>query len=212
MNLYLKQLALGPMANFVYLLGDLDARECAVVDAAWDVPAILEAAEKDGCRLTRAIFTHNHQDHINGLSQLLETIDLPVHIHADDAHDLGDLKKKLNATTEGDSLSVGGLKIEFLHTPGHTPGSQCLLAQGRLITGDTLFIGGCGRVDLPGSEPKKMFESLRRLAKLPGDTIILPGHDYGNRPSRAMAEEIPENPYLSLTDRDVNAFLSAVGA
>ena len=172
--LYLKQLELGPMQNFVYLVADPTTREAVVIDAAWEVDRIVQLIEQDDLKLKAALITHFHPDHlggdfmgrhIQGAAELLErNLPIKVHIHkseADFANRIAGLSPTDMVRTDGsEELAVGALKIRFVHTPGHTPGSQCFLVDGRLISGDTLFIGACGRVDLPGSDPAQMYDSL----------------------------------------------------
>jgi hydroxyacylglutathione hydrolase len=208
----LRQLQLGPMANFVYLLADPATRECAVVDPAWDVPAILEAVAAEGWTLTQAFLTHHHPDHINGVGPLLKTHDIPVFINEQDADVLRPFASNLRKVRGGDSTKIGKLTVDFLHTPGHTHGSQSFHVHDNLVTGDTLFIKGCGRVDLPNSDPEEMYKSLRRIAGLPGKTLLLPGHDYGDKPCTPLEEEKESNPYLKLSaTRSLQDFLRLVG-
>jgi glyoxylase-like metal-dependent hydrolase (beta-lactamase superfamily II) len=100
----------------------------------------------------------------------------------------------------GDTLTIGNVEVEFLHTPGHTPGSQCFRVKNTLVSGDTLFINGCGRVDLPGSDSEQMYHSLQRLKALPDDTLLLPGHNYAHVPNATMAETRSQNTYLNIKD------------
>jgi len=207
-----KQLELGPMANYVYLVAEPGTKECVVVDPAWDVPAILRAVEEGGWRLTRAIVTHYHPDHTNGLGALLQAKDVPVHVHKDDAHALKAFKENLKPAAGGEKLFLGKVEITLLHTPGHTKGSQCLLISDRLVSGDTLFVGNCGRVDLPDSDPEKMYQSLRRLSGLPGRTVLLPGHNYAEAPSALLESEKLDNPYLrACAEGPLEDFLALVG-
>src|SRR2546422_1683489 len=192
-TIYLKQMELGPMQNFVYLIGDPQARECVVVDPAWDIDTIVETAQAQGMTITGALVTHTHQDHVGGslaswgmpgripgVEELLERVRAKVYVHKAEREFLKGFGSDLVKVDNHDTLAVGRLTIEFLHTPGHTPGSQCFLVDGRLISGDTLFIGSCGRTDLPGSDPAEMYTSLtQRLGALPDDTVLLPGHNYG---------------------------------
>ncbi len=197
----------GQMVNFCYLIGDRSSKETLVVDPAWDVTGLLDIAEKDGMEVVGALATHYHPDHIGGdlfgttvegISRLLELKGMKVHIHKEEA----DGVKRLTGASDsdlvphegGDKFSLGEVEIEFLHTPGHTPGSQCFLVQNRLVAGDTLFVQGCGRVDLPGSDPEEMYYTLtQRLAKLPDDVVLYPGHDYGDRPTSTLKEERQSN-------------------
>ncbi len=208
-GVYLEQLELGPMQNFVYLVGDSESREVALVDPAWEIDRLLEHIEARGLRPVAALVTHYHPDHvggeifgqsIEGLARLLDRRGMKVYAHSAEA----DGVRRVTGLSEGDlvrvdtgeRLRVGDVEIEFLHTPGHTPGSQCFKIRNALVSGDTLFIQGCGRVDLPGSDPEAMFRSLRNLASLPDDTILFPGHNYGGGAHRTLAETKRMNPYL----------------
>lgn len=208
--LYLKQLELGPMQNFVYLIGDPASREAAVVDPGWEVPRILRVAAEDGYRLTKAFVTHHHFDHVMGLEELLKTADLPVYVHRDDAPFLKVRRSSLKPVAGGETVSVGRLPLTLIHTPGHTPGSQCLLVNGRLLSGDTLFIRACGRCDLPGGDPALLYDSLmNKLKPLDDATILYPGHHYAQMPTSTMGDERRANPFLQpLTVQD---FLRLVG-
>lgn len=211
------------MVNFVYLIGDPDSRRCLVVDPAWDVGGILDIARRDDMKIVAALATHYHPDHVGGdlfgypvegLRALLERINVKVHVNKEEADGLkqvtGASESDLERHESGDILELGPIQIEFIHTPGHTPGSQCFLVNKRLVSGDTLFIQGCGRVDLPGSDPAKMYESLtQRLAKLPDDTILYPGHDYADRPTSTIGREKETNYYMKI--RSLNEWLRLMG-
>jgi glyoxylase-like metal-dependent hydrolase (beta-lactamase superfamily II) len=187
------------MVNFVYAVGDRRTGECVLVDPAYAVKELVDLVGADGMRVTGALATHYHPDHvggsmmghsIEGIAELLEHVDCPVHVQHDEVEWV---TKSTNVTAEhlvghdsGDVLTVGGIDISLVHTPGHTPGSQCFFVDDRLIAGDTLFLEGCGRTDLPGSDPVKMFESLRRLAEVPDSTILFPGHRYSVASSATM--------------------------
>jgi glyoxylase-like metal-dependent hydrolase (beta-lactamase superfamily II) len=198
------------MANFMYVIGDETTRECVLVDPAWDVRGLYDAAVTAGYKPIGALVTHYHPDHvggrifgiaIEGLADLLAIAGMKIYVNKHEA----DGVKKVTGVSEsdlvrvegGDTLKVGALELEFLHTPGHTPGSQCFLVRGNLISGDTLFIEGCGRVDLPGADPDQMYESLtQKLARLPDDTILYPGHDYADRPTSTMGDQKRTTVYL----------------
>ncbi len=208
---YFKQLELGPMQNFIYVLGDPTTREAVVVDPGWEVPTILKAAEQDGYRLTKAIVTHHHFDHTRGLDELLKAVDVPVYVHTDDAPHLELPRSSLKLTRDGEALQVGQLPITLIHTPGHTKGSQCLLVGGRLLSGDTLFIKACGRCDLPDSDPRKLYDSLaNKLKRLEDETVVCPGHNYAEVPLSTIKEEKRNNPFLNMPT--VEEFLHLVGA
>ena len=210
MKLYLKQLELGPLQNFVYLIGSLETREVAVVDPAWDVPRILEAARSDEMRITTAIITHTHFDHVNGLQDLLKATDCKVVVHKKEAASVPIEKGNLHPVEGDQEITVGNLKLTFLHTPGHTPGSQCIRAADRLIAGDTLFIGGCGRCDLPGGDPEALYRSLTRLSRLDEGLVLHPGHNYAPQPTSTIKEEKGRNPFLKASSEE--EFLHLVGA
>lgn len=187
------------MVNFVYAVGDRRTGECVLVDPAYAVKELVDLVGADGMTVTGALATHYHPDHvggsmmghsIEGIAELLEHVDCPVHVQHDEVEWVTKSTKvsadHLVGHDSGDVLTVGGIDISLVHTPGHTPGSQCFFVDDRLIAGDTLFLEGCGRTDLPGSDPVKMFESLRRLAEVPGSTILFPGHRYSIASSATM--------------------------
>ena len=190
------------MVNFVYLIGDRETGEAIAVDPAYDVRGILDILAADGMKLTGALATHFHPDHvggsmggytISGVRELLTIQPVPIHVQADEAPwvkrvtDASD--SDLVEHASGDTVMVGDIPIELIHTPGHTPGSQCFFVDGRLVSGDTLFLEGCGRMDLPGADPAAMYESLtQKLAKIPDDAILFPGHQYSMDPSASMGE------------------------
>lgn len=199
-TLVVKQIELGPMQNFVYLIGDREKKVGVVVDPAWDVEAILAAAAEAELRIVGALVTHTHPDHVNGLKELVEKTDCKVHVHTQEKGRLPDLKENLVRTEGGHELSVGDLTVRFIHTPGHTPGSQCFHVQDRLVSGDTLFIDHCGRCDFPESDPLQMYQSLHRTLKaIPDSTTLYPGHNYADREpitQSSLGEERKHNKYL----------------
>jgi hydroxyacylglutathione hydrolase len=223
-GIYIKQLELGPMQNFVYVVADPATRAAVVVDPAWDVDELLRIVAADDLHLKAALVTHFHPDHlggnlfgrhIEGAAELLEhNLPVKVYLHkseADYAGQIAGLSPSDIVRTDGtEDIPVGNLRIRVLHTPGHTPGSQCFLVNGRLISGDTLFIGSCGRVDLPGSDPAQMYDSLvNKLRVLPDDTVLYPGHNYADRVTSTIAEEKRRNMYLRFNR--VEDFLSLMG-
>lgn len=219
-RLYFKQIEMGPMQNFVYLIGSLETRKAAVVDAAWKIDEILRLAAQDDMEITHAFVTHTHPDHvggrfagiqIEGVKELLDKCDAKVVVHKAEAEFLQALSRSDVIKTEGgDKVDIGGIEIQLLHTPGHTPGSQCFLVKNRIVAGDTLFIGSCGRVDLPGSNPEQMYYSLTQtLMALPDDTILFPGHNYSDRTISTMGDQKRSNPYFQF--HSLQQFLAAMG-
>ncbi len=200
------------MVNFVYLIGDRERGECLVVDPAWDVDGLVALATADGMRITGALCTHYHPDHVGGdlfghsvvgLARLVELTGARAHAHKSEVRGIR-LVTGLSSTDlvpheGGDIVRIGEVEIELVHTPGHTPGSQCFLVGGRLVAGDTLFVQGCGRVDLPGGDPDEMYRTLtQRLTRLPESTVLFPGHDYGPTPTSTLAQERRANVYLQV--------------
>ena len=223
-TLYMRQLLAGrqvarshavaaQMANFMYLVGDPVTRKAVVVDPAWNVADLMDLAREDGYELAGALVTHYHPDHvggdlfgheIEGLARLLEISPVPIYVNKHEAQGLkvvtGVSDSDLKKVDDGDTLALGDRKIRFLHTPGHTPGSQCFLVDGRLVAGDTLFVRGCGRVDLPGSDPEAMYYTLtQKLAKLPRETVLFPGHHYGPTETSTIGDELEHNHYMRVS-------------
>jgi glyoxylase-like metal-dependent hydrolase (beta-lactamase superfamily II) len=208
MGFYFKQIDVGPMANWAYLVGDASKREVMVVDPAWQIDTLLKIVENDHLILTGILLTHTHFDHCNGIEDLFKKKELPIHLHKEEARFWKSQRlneeeifpplpeKRFVTVQEGDVIQAGAVQISVIHTPGHTPGCQCFLAENHLLTGDTLFIGACGRTDLAGSDPKKMFESLKKLSCLPDRLTVYPGHDYGKKRSALLGEEKESNFYL----------------
>jgi glyoxylase-like metal-dependent hydrolase (beta-lactamase superfamily II) len=212
-QLYLRQLLSGrdfatddevarQMVNFAYLVGDRASGEALIVDPAYAVADLVGIAEADGMRVVGVLATHFHADHvggslmghpIEGIAALLADHQVPIHANQ---HEVDLIRRQtgcgasdLVGHASGDVVTVGSIEVELLHTPGHTPGSQCFLVDGLLVSGDTLFLDGCGRTDLPGSDVEAMYESLQHLASLPDDTAVLPGHRY-SVPSSATMEAV----------------------
>ncbi len=194
------------MVNFVYLIGDRETGEAVAVDPAYAPGEILDVLAADGMRLTGVLATHYHPDHVGGdmmgfsivgISALLDRADVPVHVQRHEAPFVSAVTGVTDALVghdSGDTVTVGSVTIELLHTPGHTPGSQCFLVDGKLVAGDTLFLEGCGRTDLLGGDPEQMWFSLtQRLARVPDETVLYPGHLYSADPSATMGETRARN-------------------
>ena len=196
-DLYLKQMELGPMENFVYLVGSNKTREVFVVDPAWQVDTVLRVAKEENLKIVGALVSHYHFDHTNGIEELLTSLDVPVYVNKKDLPYIDAGKSELKASEPGMKVKAGDVEIELVHTPGHTPGSQCFHVRGHLISGDTLFINACGRTDLPGGNAKELYYSLTQtLMKMPDATVLCPGHNYADKPTTTMADQKKHNPYL----------------
>jgi hydroxyacylglutathione hydrolase len=193
-----EQIRVGPMANFAYLLADQEGGEGLVVDSGWETGPILRSVESAGVRVKYAVATHGHFDHTATLRELGVALGAMVVAHRDSPIDC-DLK-----VDGGDELELGGERVLIMHTPGHTEDSICLYTGGSLFTGDTLFVGTIGKVERSNAEV--MYKSLRSLVRLPEETVVLPGHDYGEVASRTLKEEKGANPFLLA--RDLKGFLS----
>jgi glyoxylase-like metal-dependent hydrolase (beta-lactamase superfamily II) len=190
------------MVNFVYLIGDRETGEAVVIDPAYGIQDLLGILDEDDMTLTGALATHYHPDHVGGdmmgysiagVAELLRIRPVPIHVQADEAEWVkrvtGADDSDLVTHSSGDVVQAGAIPIELIHTPGHTPGSQCFLVDNRLVAGDTLFLEGCGRTDLPGGDPKALYESItQKLAKVPDDATLFPGHLYSAEPSQSMGE------------------------
>lgn len=226
------RLALGPWDNLLYVIEDRASSRAAMVDPAWEVRRITRLLERRRLRLTDILLTHGHDDHVNGLTDLLDwcrPMAPRVHLSREEARfwreaasgriplrpptqrrfEIWSALPAATLTTHDDGarIAVGDTRIEILHTPGHSPGSVCYRVGDYLITGDTLFVYGCGRCDLDGSDPRRMFHSLQRLKKdMADDVIILPGHHYAAERSSTMGEQRRANPFLHLDD--VDAFIA----
>jgi glyoxylase-like metal-dependent hydrolase (beta-lactamase superfamily II) len=189
------------MRNFAYLIGDRQTGDCVVVDPAYAAGDLVDVLEADGLHLSGVLVTHHHPDHVGGsmmgfelkgLAELLERVSVPIHVNSQEAQFVSRITgipmSDLTSHEHGDKVSVGAIDIELLHTPGHTPGSQCFLLDGRLVAGDTLFLEGCGRTDFPGGDSDEIFRSLQKIAQLPGDPTVFPGHWYSLEPSASLSE------------------------
>ncbi len=212
-ELIIEQIEIGPMQNFTYIIGSKETREVAIIDPAWDIDSLIDHIDERGYKLKAALVTHYHPDHcggsfsghdVEGVAELLGKRPVKVYAHRDEVAGVqkvtGLSDSDIVSVSSGDKLDIGDVPVEFLHTPGHTPGSQCFRIKRTLVSGDTLFINGCGRVDLPGSDSEAMFHSVQKLAQLPDDTLLLPGHNYSDVPNATMGETKKVNVYMRVND------------
>jgi hydroxyacylglutathione hydrolase len=199
-----EQIPVGPMQNFAYLIGDEAAGVAAVVDPAWGIETILDVARRSNLRIIYAINTHHHSDHTSGNEELVKATGAKIVAHESSR------SQKSISVKDGETLQLGSLKLKFIHTPGHTPDHMCVLVNAKLMTGDTLFVGECGRTDLPGGSPSQLHDSLfNKLMALPDDVEIYPGHDYGPKPFSTIGFEKTHN-YV-LKPRNVGEFVQFMG-
>jgi glyoxylase-like metal-dependent hydrolase (beta-lactamase superfamily II) len=221
-RLYIRQLLSGrdfavgdpvarQMVNFAYVIGDREKGEAVIVDPAYAAQDIVGLVAADGMTVVGALATHHHPDHVGGTMMGhtlggIADIDVPTHVHRAEAPYVqrvtGVSATDLVEHDSGDVITVGDIPIEILHTPGHTPGSMCFLVGGVLVSGDTLFLEGCGRTDFPGSDPGQMYDSLMRLATLPDDTVVCAGHWYSQPPIASLGEVKSDNYVLQPRTRE----------
>jgi len=194
-EMILKQIGIGPMANYAYFIGDAENKDVGIVDPGWDSKEIIKTAQKENYNIIAILLTHGHFDHITEVDNLAANFNCPVYISKQEYAHLN--AKTIIKVNDHDKIKIGKIDIECVLTPGHTTGSQCFKYKNVLLTGDTLFLQGCGRCDLPGGNPKEMYHSLYNvLMRLPDDTIIFPGHAYSSKTCSTIAEQKKTNPYL----------------
>ena len=206
-----EQYEVGSFAVFCYLIGDEESQEGLFIDPADDTARLLAEAKSHGLnRIQYIINTHAHVDHIMGNAEMARKTGAKIIVHEEDAAALtrtpSDLLEMFNATTsppadivvkEGDVIQVGNVKLKVIHTPGHSAGGMSLYLDGRVFTGDTLFVGSVGRTDFPGSSWNALEASIRtKLYVLPGETVVFPGHNYGSTPTSTIQYERRHNPFV----------------
>jgi hydroxyacylglutathione hydrolase len=208
--MFLKQMQVGQMAVFAYLVGDPLTGEGLVIDPAANVDGIISTAQQNNIQIKYIVNTHGHVDHIAGNTDMKNRTGAIIIVHEDDADMLISTPAMIlrmfgakqspaadQTVRDGDTISVGTVSLKVLHTPGHSPGSMSLYTDGLVFTGDTLFVGGVGRTDLPGGSGHVMSRSIReKLCTLPDDTKVLPGHNYGGSPTSTIGREKQSNPFL----------------
>lgn len=186
----IKQISIGYLDNFSYLVGCESTRQALVIDPGPDAERFVSEAKKETLEIVTIVNTHGHGDHTAGNAALKERTEARVVIHELD----GDRYPAADVLLSDEkTLQLGDITFDVIHTPGHTPGGICLHAQGNLFTGDTLFVGDSGRTDLAGGDRLTLGKSIRRLMELPDDTVVWPGHDYGPTPSSTLGWEKRKN-------------------
>jgi hydroxyacylglutathione hydrolase len=191
-----KQVAVGSFQNFAYIIGDDETKTAAIVDPAWDVDRLLSLCEENGLKVALVMNTHSHHDHVQGNDLVAKRTGAKIV-----AHEKSPVQKDI-PVKEGSLIALGSLRIQVIHTPGHCPDHVCFLANAKLLTGDTLFVGECGRTDLAGGNSSDLYDSLNKLMKLPDSTEVYPGHDYGSKQSSTIGYEKQHNYTLQHRTRD----------
>jgi hydroxyacylglutathione hydrolase len=190
------QLEVGLLQNFCEILFCPETREAAIVDPAWEVDRLLREVEARGLRVTTALITHTHNDHIEGVGALVGKTGAVVVVSPREADRVRRDARVLVDAIDTVDVAIGRCGVRVLDTPGHTPGGTCFLADGYLVTGDLLFVGGCGRTDFAGGDTATMWRSLQRVSALPEETRVYPGHDYGTTPTSTIGHELRTNRFL----------------
>ena len=195
-----KQVPVGSFQNFSYIIGDPKTHTATLVDPAWEVDKLLDLCTDAGLTVSHIINTHSHHDHVEGNDAVVKRTHAKVV-----AHQSSPVRKDI-PVDDGDSIEVGSLRVRVLFTPGHCPDHICLLVDGKVLTGDTLFVGECGRTDLTGGDAGAMYDSLfNKLMTLNDSTEVYPGHDYGRKPSSTIREERSTN--YTLKERTKEEFI-----
>lgn len=195
-----RQVEVGGMLNFAYIIGDKESGEGLVIDPSWEPERLYNVAREEGIRIRYIINTHCHEDHVNGNAKMKELTGAIIAIHEAEAKYLRhffppEADMKLN---DGDRIDLGNISVTVMHTPGHSPGSICLMVGKKLFTGDTLFVGSCGRTDLPGGNDSEFHETMQMFRNIDDSVEVYPGHNYGDIPISSIGREKMNNTCLSL--------------
>jgi glyoxylase-like metal-dependent hydrolase (beta-lactamase superfamily II) len=190
------QIEVGLLQNFCEILYCPDTRAAAIVDPAWEVDRLLREVERLGLTVTTALITHTHNDHIEGVAELVEKTGAAVVVNPREAERVRADARQILDAVDGHDIAIGRRGLRALETRGHTVGGTCYLADGFVVTGDVLFVGGCGRTDFAGGDTAEMWRSLQRLMLLPEETRVYPGHNYGATATSTIGHESRSNPYL----------------
>ena len=193
------QISVGPMKNFAYIISDNDTKKTAIVDPAWEIDKILDITTKNNLNIIYIINTHSHFDHISGNEEIIKQTNAKLISYYKSP------QKPDIPVSENDEITLGNTTMKVIHTPGHCPDSICIIIGDKILTGDTLFVGNCGRIDLPGGNIDELYTSLfNKIYKLDDKLEVYPGHDYGKKPFSTIEYEKKHN-YV-LEPRNLNEF------
>jgi len=193
------QIPLGPMKNLAYIISDNETKKAAIVDPAWEIEKILDITKRNNLNIIYIINTHSHSDHISGNEEIIKQTNAKLISYYKSP------RKPDIPISENDEITLGKTKMKFIHTPGHCPDSICIIVNNKILTGDTLFVGNCGRIDLPGGNIDELYTSLfTKIYKLDDKLEVYPGHDYGEKPFSTIEYEKKHN-YV-LEPRNLNEF------
>jgi len=198
------QIEVGWFQNFNYVLYDTDTKEAALIDPAFEVDRLEKFVIENNLKVTQILLTHSHDDHVEGLPLALQTFgeDLPVIVHPAQADRIKDVGAKMQLVHGGEIIKIGNISGKIYHTPGHQEGSLCYEFPGHLVTGDTLFVGYVGRTNFERSSNEGMYDSIYNvLFKIPDDTVVLCGHNYGKTPLTTIGDEKKTNPWFGYQGR-----------
>lgn len=190
------QIEVGLLQNFCEILYCPETRVAAIVDPAWEVDRLLREVERLDLKVELALITHTHEDHIEGVGELVEKTGATVVVNPREAERVRNAGGTLVDAVDGRDFAIGRRGVRALETRGHTVGGTCYLADGWIVTGDVLFVGGCGRTDFQGGNTAEMWQSLQRLMRLPEETRVYPGHNYGETPTSTIGHETRSNRFL----------------
>lgn len=202
-NIIIRQLEIGQMANFNYIVGDPETGKAACIDPGDETDILLAEAHKEKLEIVAILLTHGHYDHVGGVNELCAQLAIPAYLSRHEANHYTPDCKRLLTVLDNEKILIGNLTFECIHTPGHSPGCQCFYAAGHLFTGDTLFIDAIGRTDLQGGNTQQIFHSLQRIKRLPGSTEVWPGHNYGAYSHQNLSALCRNNPYLACDSLEV---------